>query len=280
MTLRQVALFAALFAAGICSASAQGLPPGDRDSGGRPDISKFAVERKVETSLLGPASARATGEVRRPEAAPRVYLPLTPNLALDLDREAANPRRRFSDASKGVPSRIAKDGTSKSGLPPVVIPGVIRRQPGSKGFIENPLERTLQGTSPIPYARSYGSRTMPSMSDSATPLAEGNEFYRKLSKRYSSPPGPGSAYMAASKGRIERPLERSLGADFGAHRISLPPPPSTASGFSLEPRAGKTVQAGLVNWEDNFVAAVAKAGRTNRPVLLFQMMGKLNDEFC
>jgi hypothetical protein len=40
------------------------------------------------------------------------------------------------------------------------------------------------------------------------------------------------------------------------------------------------VQPGLVNWHPNFEQACAASKTTGRPVLLFQMMGKLDDQFC
>jgi hypothetical protein len=40
------------------------------------------------------------------------------------------------------------------------------------------------------------------------------------------------------------------------------------------------VEPGKVKWHDSFAAACARARTTGRPVLLFQMMGKLDDQFC
>lgn len=46
-----------------------------------------------------------------------------------------------------------------------------------------------------------------------------------------------------------------------------------------DPRNPK-VAPGLVKWHDNFDAACAAARKSGRPVLLFQMLGKLNEIFC
>jgi hypothetical protein len=40
------------------------------------------------------------------------------------------------------------------------------------------------------------------------------------------------------------------------------------------------VQPGLVGWHPDFAAACEAAKKSKKPVLLFQMMGKLDDQFC
>jgi hypothetical protein len=40
------------------------------------------------------------------------------------------------------------------------------------------------------------------------------------------------------------------------------------------------VQPGKVNWHKDFAAACAASARSGKPVLLFQMMGKLDEQFC
>jgi len=40
------------------------------------------------------------------------------------------------------------------------------------------------------------------------------------------------------------------------------------------------VQPGLVRWHKDFNEACAAAKKSGKPVLLFQMMGKLDDQFC
>jgi hypothetical protein len=51
--------------------------------------------------------------------------------------------------------------------------------------------------------------------------------------------------------------------------------------------AGKSADAGnpkvppgQVQWHATFEAACAVAGKSGKPVLLFQMMGKLDEQFC
>ncbi|HEV3143166.1 MAG TPA: hypothetical protein VGZ47_04700 [Gemmataceae bacterium] len=41
-----------------------------------------------------------------------------------------------------------------------------------------------------------------------------------------------------------------------------------------------TVKAGEVNWHKSFAEACAAAKKSNKPVLLFHMMGQLDKQFC
>ena len=59
------------------------------------------------------------------------------------------------------------------------------------------------------------------------------------------------------------------------------------SGTTARPgQPGKTafrnpkVEPGKVRWHKNFEAACAAARKSGKPVLLFQLMGKLDDRFC
>jgi hypothetical protein len=40
------------------------------------------------------------------------------------------------------------------------------------------------------------------------------------------------------------------------------------------------VEPGLVRWHPSFAAACAAAKKSGKPVLLFQMMGRLDEQFC
>src|SRR5438128_411750 len=44
--------------------------------------------------------------------------------------------------------------------------------------------------------------------------------------------------------------------------------------------ANPKVQPGKIRWHPTFAAACEAAHRSRKPVLLFQMMGKLDDQFC
>jgi hypothetical protein len=80
-------------------------------------------------------------------------------------------------------------------------------------------------------------------------------------------PGNRSARPAAdpSKRREEAPLKRVV------ETTTAPGP-----GDFVNPR----VAPGLVNWHKDFEAACAAAKHSGKPVLLFLLMGKLDDQFC
>jgi hypothetical protein len=69
--------------------------------------------------------------------------------------------------------------------------------------------------------------------------------------------------LDGAKLRVEAPLKDGL----------EPPRPLPPAG---EPR----VAPGAVAWHDSFEAAVAAAGRSGKPVLLFQLLGRLDQELC
>lgn len=55
----------------------------------------------------------------------------------------------------------------------------------------------------------------------------------------------------------------------------------TAPAAAAEPGfANPKVQPGKVRWHVSFAAAQAAAQKSGKPVLLFHMMGKLDDQFC
>src|SRR5262249_35793872 len=74
--------------------------------------------------------------------------------------------------------------------------------------------------------------------------------------------------LDVGKGAIERPTEGILAGTRGAPAGSTPP--------AVNPKVGP----GKVRWHGDFAAARAAAARSGKPVLLFQMMGKLDDQFC
>jgi hypothetical protein len=82
-----------------------------------------------------------------------------------------------------------------------------------------------------------------------------------------SPPPQGKADAKprrdVGKGTVEAPTERVVAA-------------RTAATDSANPK----VEPGLVHWHQTFAAACAAARKSGKPVLLFHMMGKLDDQFC
>jgi hypothetical protein len=63
---------------------------------------------------------------------------------------------------------------------------------------------------------------------------------------------------------IESPTKRLLAARFAA-----------AAAF-VNPK----VKPGMVRWHGTFARACAASAKSKKPVLLFHLMGKLNDQFC
>jgi hypothetical protein len=68
--------------------------------------------------------------------------------------------------------------------------------------------------------------------------------------------------------RVEKPASDLLARESAAVT-------NTAKSF-----ANPKVQPGGVHWHPTWTAACDAAGKSGKPVLLFQMMGKLDDQFC
>jgi len=85
-------------------------------------------------------------------------------------------------------------------------------------------------------------------------------------------PPPAPANLADfSKKKQEGPTETVLAEGFAEAATQ-----TNAPRDFVNPK----VQPGRVNWHKDFAAACAAAARSGKPVLLFQMMGKLDDQFC
>ena len=72
-----------------------------------------------------------------------------------------------------------------------------------------------------------------------------------------------------SKREVELPLERAL--ELGSPAPALDAPAA---------RPSAAVQPGLVRWHADLAAARAAARDSGKPVLLFQLLGRLDDELC
>ena len=78
--------------------------------------------------------------------------------------------------------------------------------------------------------------------------------------------GEAGPLLDVSKGKVERPAKALVAA-------------STPN----RPKEGETnpkVEPGKVKWHSSFQTACEASKKTGRPVLLFQMLGNLNEEFC
>ena len=79
-----------------------------------------------------------------------------------------------------------------------------------------------------------------------------------------APPGPADVAKGA---HIERPIKQVLD-------------PKTSAAVSADGFANPRVRPGLVHWHPTLPAACEAARRSGKPVLLFQMLGKLDEQFC
>jgi hypothetical protein len=79
----------------------------------------------------------------------------------------------------------------------------------------------------------------------------------------------GIAIRDYSKSVIEVPTQKVLAAR------TVPAAPAPGDTF-VNPKA----QPGKVRWHRDFDVACAAAKKSGKPVLLFQMMGRLDDRFC
>ncbi len=77
--------------------------------------------------------------------------------------------------------------------------------------------------------------------------------------------------LDVGKGRIERPTEAVL-----AKALANAASREAADKAFVNPK----VPPGKVNWHADFAAACRASAKTGRPVLLFQMMGQLDNKFC
>jgi hypothetical protein len=82
-----------------------------------------------------------------------------------------------------------------------------------------------------------------------------------------APPEGPKPTMDRPKYSIESSAKRVLARSANA--------PAAAADF-VNPK----VEPGKVRWHADFAAACGAAGRSGKPVLLFQMMGRLDEKFC
>jgi hypothetical protein len=83
-----------------------------------------------------------------------------------------------------------------------------------------------------------------------------------------APPNDPKPKMDHGKYVVESPAKRVL-ARTGA-----------AAAVSVENFVNPKVEPGKVRWHADFAAACRAAARSGKPVLLFHMMGRLDEKFC
>lgn len=80
-----------------------------------------------------------------------------------------------------------------------------------------------------------------------------------------------SAGIPGSKMAIETPLKRIISKE----SFAVPQQSS-----DLKASQDRAVQAGLVAWSASVESAYSRSRVTGKPVLVFQLMGRLDEEFC
>jgi len=100
---------------------------------------------------------------------------------------------------------------------------------------------------------------------SAVVLAAAAVAYAQQAPNPPPPQGKADAKPRRDVGKaaVEAPAERVVAA-------------RTAATDSANPK----VEPGLVHWHATFEAACEAARKSGKPVFLFHMMGKLDDQFC
>ena len=93
------------------------------------------------------------------------------------------------------------------------------------------------------------------------------------------PPGPPPQAppprLDVGKGRIELPVKQNLAGGFGNFGGAAAAAAPAGDGF-VNPK----VEPGKVQWHADFAEARQASAESGKPVLLFQMMGKLDEQFC
>jgi hypothetical protein len=154
-----------------------------------------------------------------------------------------NSSSRAPVIDQRMPYRI---GTLNSGTNPTI---------GPKGGIETPLEGAI---------RQRSASTLPYNSSASAPVMVQRRLYRSL-----------------PKSGIETPLEGAIlqkSAPTSPYNLSANAPVMVQRRL-YRPKTDE-VRPGLVHWLPNFEVACGASAQSGKPVLLFQMMGNLNEEFC
>jgi hypothetical protein len=82
------------------------------------------------------------------------------------------------------------------------------------------------------------------------------------------------------KKEVEAPVKRAMVADLRKALVETPLKTALRAGTPEVATATAAAPAGRVAWHASFEAALAAAQRSKKPVLLFQLLGRLDDEFC
>jgi hypothetical protein len=75
-------------------------------------------------------------------------------------------------------------------------------------------------------------------------------------------------------------LAQGSPSSFSKRAVELPLEDALDASAAPAPTADGKVAPGLVRWHADFAAACAAARASGKPVLLFQLLGRLDDELC
>lgn len=149
--------------------------------------------------------------------------------------------RPLKEALKETLERSAGSVPDPAPTPELVLLRGVDLQPDvSKFGVERPLKQALRDAQGSPLVERPG----------PLPFADAARLQDRLSKDV-----------------IELPLKVALRRSTGAGPVDLPP---------LE----NGVEPGKVAWHGSFEEALGAAAQSGKPVLLFQLLGRLDDEFC
>jgi hypothetical protein len=112
-----------------------------------------------------------------------------------------------------------------------------------------------------------GLATLPALCGAGQPDRAKDVIERpvKVALAADPPPAPAPVRADVGKGRIERPVKKVVASTT----------PATDEKF-VNPK----VEPGKVKWHKDFATACAAARKSGKPVLLFEMMGRLDQKFC
>ena len=116
-------------------------------------------------------------------------------------------------------------------------------------------------------------------------LASSAAVQQRLSKNAQKEKAPNLDIVPVSKSLIERPVEALLGKDSAvqdsAVRKNVPAQKLAGDTSQVKPAKSENpkVKPGLVKWHKDFETACAKSRQSGKPVLLFQLLGNLDQRF-
>ena len=85
-----------------------------------------------------------------------------------------------------------------------------------------------------------------------------------------------------SKMAIETPLKRIISGTPSAYNSNMRSKYGAGSltSDSASSKFGRKVKAGYVAWHNDMQTALEESRKSRKPVLVFQMLGRLDQEFC